>query len=94
MIRKWLGINDDFTQLRFELRVLENRVDTQDTQMREVEDGGQIFDGIQPKENSMKELVYGICQYLKIRPRREFYQEPDVCTMVTKRKFWVEKIKK
>lgn len=92
MIRSWLGMDEDFAWLYRKIDSLEGRITKR---FNELEDGGLIIDGTAPKDNTLRELVYGLYQYLKVRPRRQFYQEPaEVQTMVTKRKFWVEKIKK
>lgn len=86
LIKKWLGItelekkSESLKQIAFRLTALELDNKTSDGQMA--------------KEDSVKELVFHICRYLGVNFRREFYQEIESQTMITKRRFWLEKGKK
>jgi hypothetical protein len=72
-IRKWLGMEyhaEAITDLRCRCNILEEK-------LKKCEDGGSIFVGESAKEDSLKEFVYGMAKYLKLRPRKTFKEVPS-----------------
>ena len=78
-------INQEIISLRLHCAVLES-------ELKKCADGGQVFDGSSCKENSLKEFVYYLAKYLKVSPKIDWTEEPDVT--VTKRVRHYQIIKK
>lgn len=71
-IKRWLGIdclNQEIINLRLRCAVIESN-------LKKCEDGGSVFTGKSAKEDSLKEFVYGVARYLKLRPHRSYKEVP------------------
>lgn len=89
-IKGWLSIdylNQEIINLRLRCAVLES-------ELKKCEDGGLIFEGGVAKVDSLKEFVYGMAKYLKLRPRKTYKEVPvEPATTKTERVYEVIKIK-
>jgi len=71
-IQRWLGIKN----LQQEIINLRIRCAMIETDVKKCEDGGSMFNGESAKEDSLKEFVYGMAKYLKLRPHKSYKEAP------------------
>ena len=88
IIQRWLGID----KIQNKVRALEFQNTFLYGQIEKCQDGGSIFAGESAKVDSLKEFVYGMAKYLKLRPHKS-YKEVPVEPIVTKQERVYEVIK-
>jgi hypothetical protein len=89
LIKKWLGVDK-----------IENKIQTLEMQntflyerLEKYKDGGSVFNGEAVTNDSLKEFVYGIAKYLKLKPKRTFKEVPEITTTKNERVYEVIKYK-
>ena len=63
------GIYGELAHLRLRCAILES-------QIKKCEDGGSMFSGESVKQDSLKEFVFGMAKYLKLRPHKTYKEVP------------------